>query len=391
MSTVQPCRRQRGVSLIEALVALAVMAFGMLGVVGMQGSMRLNADIAKQRSEAVRIAQEAVEGRRAFWLLDAAANQKSYADIASTAGAAVLGITSNTTFTVTETASTPPGGGRTKALYVDVTWVDRTGQNQNVRLSTNVTGNMPELSGALGLPALGTMSRLPRGRHAAIPLGATDQGDGTSSFAPPGAGDVSWVFNNVSGFITQSCVATVCSAYNARLLSGYVRFATDSVQPTPAVAESPASVAFAVNVNVRQTFPLPATDLAPIYQPCYKLLTSQYSVYYCALPVDELQGNKWSGRSELILTGISSTIADFDAANYKVCRYTPARDAQPTAPTVSNEKHPYNYADVNTALVNQNFLVIRAGNGATPGFFCPGDDTATPEVNGNTWHHQPAA
>ena len=384
MSTVQPCRRQRGVSLIEALVALAVMAFGMLGVVGMQGSMRLNADIAKQRSEAVRIAQEAVENRRAFWLLDAAANQKSYADIASTAGAAVLGITSNTTFTVTETASTPPGGGRTKALYVDVTWVDRTGEPRYVRLSTNVTGNMPELSGALGLPPLGTTSRLPRGRHAAIPPGATDQGGGTSNFAPPGAGDVSWVFNNVSGFITQRCESLVCSTYNARLLSGYVRFSTDASQPTAAMAEAPVSTAFALDVNVLQTFPTSATVA------CYENTTSLYVAYYCALPVEELSGNKWSGRSELVVAGISSGIADFDGASYKVCRYTPARDAQPTAPTVSNENHPYNYANVNTALVNQNFLVIRAGNGTTP-FSCPVDDTSTPEVNGNTWHHQPAA
>ncbi len=386
MSTVHRGRRQQGVSLIEALVALAVMAFGMLGVVGMQGSMRFNADIAKQRSEAVRIAQEAVENRRAFWLLDAVANQKSYADIASTAGTAVMGITSNTTFTVTETANTPPGGGRTKALYVDVTWVDRTGQNQNVRLSTNVTGNMPELSGALGLPALGALgsaSRLPRGRHAAIPPGAVDQGDGTSNFAPPGAGDISWVFNNVSGFITQRCVATVCSAYNARLLSGYVRFSTDVTQPTAAMAETPLSTAFALDVNVLQTFPTSATIV------CYENTTSLYAVYYCAISVEELNGNKWSGRSELVFGGISSTIADVGAANYKVCRYTPARDAQPTSPTVSNGNHPYNYANVNTALVNQNFLVIRAGNGTTP-FSCPVDDTSTPDINGNTWHHQPA-
>lgn len=384
MSAIQRGRRQRGVSLIEALVALAVMAFGMLGVVGMQGSMRLNADIAKQRSEAVRIAQEAVENRRSFWLLGIVANEKSYADITSTAGAEVLGITSNTAFTVTETAANPPGGGRTKVLYVDVAWVDRTGQNQSVRLSTNVTGNMPELSGALGLPALGTTSRLPRGRHAAIPPGANDQGDGTSSFAPPGAGDVSWVFNNVSGFITQRCVALVCSTYNARLLSGYVRFSTDALQPTAAMAETPLSVAFALDVNVLQTFPTSATIA------CYESTTSLYVAYYCALPVEELNGNKWSGRSELILTGISSTIADFDVANYKVCRYTPARNAQPTAPTVSNENHPYNYADVSTAIVNQNFLVIRAGDGAAS-FSCPADDSSTPEVNGNTWHHQPAA
>ena len=42
--------RATGVSLIEALVALAVMAFGILGVVGMQSNMRTGADISRQRS-----------------------------------------------------------------------------------------------------------------------------------------------------------------------------------------------------------------------------------------------------------------------------------------------------------------------------------------------------
>ncbi|MDP1533833.1 MAG: prepilin-type N-terminal cleavage/methylation domain-containing protein, partial [Rubrivivax sp.] len=45
--------RQQGVSLIEAVVALAVLAFGMLGLVGVQATLRGNADIAKQRAEAV--------------------------------------------------------------------------------------------------------------------------------------------------------------------------------------------------------------------------------------------------------------------------------------------------------------------------------------------------
>ena len=54
----------RGVTLIEALVALAVMSFGMLAVVGVQATLRVNGDVAKQRAEAVRIGQEAVERLR---------------------------------------------------------------------------------------------------------------------------------------------------------------------------------------------------------------------------------------------------------------------------------------------------------------------------------------
>ena len=59
-------RHGRGLSLIEAMVAFAVMGFGMLGVLGIQATLRNNADQAKQRTEAVRIAQEALESWRAL-------------------------------------------------------------------------------------------------------------------------------------------------------------------------------------------------------------------------------------------------------------------------------------------------------------------------------------
>jgi hypothetical protein len=56
---------------------------------------------------------------------------------------------------------------------------------------------------------------------------------------------------------------------------------------------------------------------------------------------------------------------------------------------MANQDHPSTYAGVKEPLINQNFLVIRAGNG-TAAFDCPADDTGTPLINGNTWHHQPS-
>ena len=75
---------QRGVSLIEAIVAMAVMAFGMMAVVGLHTTLRQNSDIAKQRSEAVRIAEEAIEQWRAFSIMGATSGPSfGYGDIAS--------------------------------------------------------------------------------------------------------------------------------------------------------------------------------------------------------------------------------------------------------------------------------------------------------------------
>ncbi|MBL0296205.1 MAG: prepilin-type N-terminal cleavage/methylation domain-containing protein [Betaproteobacteria bacterium] len=76
-------RSARGVSLVEALVALAVMAFGMLGLIGVQSTLRLNGDTAKQRSEAVRIAQSRLDDLRAFSVLPVTAGASAYADIVS--------------------------------------------------------------------------------------------------------------------------------------------------------------------------------------------------------------------------------------------------------------------------------------------------------------------
>src|SRR4051794_6693571 len=75
-------RYSRGVSLVEAMVALAVMAFGMLAVVGVQSTLRLNGDIAKQRSEATRLAQETLETYRSFTSLDVGPADKTWNGIA---------------------------------------------------------------------------------------------------------------------------------------------------------------------------------------------------------------------------------------------------------------------------------------------------------------------
>ncbi len=57
-------------------------------------------------------------------------------------------------------------------------------------------------------------------------------------------------------------------------------------------------------------------------------------------------------------------------------------------PLNGNLDHPLDYLNVMGPLRNQNFLVIRAGDGSTA-FECPGDDPATPLIDGNTWRHQP--
>ncbi len=73
-----PTGRQCGTTLIEALVAFLVLSVGMLTIARMQTQLRAGSDLARQRSEAVRLAQEDIESLRAFAVLAASAGARSY-------------------------------------------------------------------------------------------------------------------------------------------------------------------------------------------------------------------------------------------------------------------------------------------------------------------------
>ena len=376
-------QRESGVSLIEALVALAIMAFGMLGVIGMQATLRFNADVSKQRSEAVRLAQEEIERWRNFSVLATTPGTAAFDDIANVAAATVtLPASANATYTRTTTvAPAVAGDPLLKKVTVSVSWLDRRAASstdlQAVTLTTVIAGIAPELAGSLSIPGDQAATQRPRERHPAIPVDAINQGT-TSTFAPPGGGSLVWVFNNATGLITSTCNPT-CTVFNAWFLTGFIRFAV-SGPPTAAIAESPSDgpISPAVGVSVIQT--------VPIAQPviCQTLPASTFVTYYCAVPT--FGTNPWSGRSEL--TGHSwATPTDVGASLYKVCRYTSVRSH--TTPGNNNAEHPLNYVAVASSLTNQNFLVTKAGDGALP-YPCPGDVPGN-LVNSTTFAHQPSS
>lgn len=371
-------RRARGVSLVEALVAVAAMGIGMFGIVGLQATLRANSDVAKQRSEAVRYAQEAIEEWRAITALDTTANRLAYEDLETKAAENIAG--ANATYSLTRTvvpmdtsagvaeADTVP---RAKSLRVTVSWVDRSGETQSVSLSTAIAGIMPELAATLAVPADGDPVRQPFGRHRGIPLEAKLLGKEYSGYKPPGApATVAWRFDNVTALITLcttdaaltnetlTTAALVCGADKAMLLSGYVRYATGLVQPGN---EEPMSDPLPVQVWVDRTAP------AALRYACYVqhvAAPSKYTAYRCAVPVVVLAApavTTWWGRTYFmpdVLFG-AAPAAGFPDAPYKVCRYFPDDpDAADERVRVVNGS----YEAVKRPVVNHNYLVIRAGN-----------------------------
>jgi Tfp pilus assembly protein PilV len=263
---------QRGVSLVEAIVAMAVMAFGMLGIVGLQATLRQNSDVAKQRSEAVRIAEEAIEQWRAFSIMGATSGASAgYASIQTPANQVIAPDATNkfnTTFTLSRTVADMPGG---KTLAVTVSWTDRSNQPQSVTLNTIIAAADPALSGRLTMADTGGGAALPpQGRHPAIPVVAKDLGGGLSGFKPPApGGQVVWVFSNLTGVIVGVCntvttgqaaltaadVSACNNNANGLPLSGHVRFTIAGVQPTAAALElvPPAIYDVARNLECRRS------------------------------------------------------------------------------------------------------------------------------------------
>ena len=136
--------RQQGVLLLEALLAFLTLSLGMVALSRLQTDLRASADAARERSEAVRLAQLDIEGLRAFvdgagW--NAIANAK--ADV-TPAGST----TGYTLERVVQTHTDP----LLKAVQVTLHWNDRHGSAQQWRLDTLIAGHDPALSGALTLP-----------------------------------------------------------------------------------------------------------------------------------------------------------------------------------------------------------------------------------------------
>jgi Tfp pilus assembly protein PilV len=244
-------RSQRGVGLVEALVALTIVALGMVAFAGLQARLRVNSDVAKQRAEATRIAQEQIETLRAF---STVATVDAIASGTNTTSAASR--ISNANYQITRTVTNASiAAGLTQAglknLIVRVEWADRTAltvagvvqNNQSVVLRTMIARSDPAIAGSLSLAPNGRPGRDLLGRDIRIPIVALNIGDGESVFKPRAGGTIAYVFNNDSGLVTRRCdgvsgvtnTLTQASLTNcqtisggAHLISGFVRTSLDN-------------------------------------------------------------------------------------------------------------------------------------------------------------------
>lgn len=419
---------QRGVTLIDALLAFLVLAAGVLSVAKLQPHLQSHADLSRQRSEATRIAQEDIESLRSLAALQAdapASGAASYGRI-ETATASVdrlNGATLNTVFQLTRRID-DSSASRLKSATVSVAWSARDGGLQQAVLNSAIASENPALSGALALAPSVLAPGAGYARSPHIPASAKHLGDGRSVLKPGVAGTVAYVFDPLSAQVTQHCTdvastrttaqldagdLTHCSELRGLWLSGTVRFSHTSPPAPQAANDPPLDVAVAVALTGaadaaswvcstealktvqyrsadglhRESVPLSAMPVS-VGVAEWTELGERYVAYQCVVPVRGAAG-RWSGRSHLVPLGWAIGTTE---GTHRVCRYT--SDLDRSGAIERNEEHPASYDAVDRTLQQQNFLVIRGDQtcpGGTATRIDPGDvaDAAT----FSTAQHQP--
>lgn len=132
-------RQQRGLGLVDALLGLLVLTLGLLAVLRLQPELRRHAEVARQRSEAVRLAQAEIEQARAGAGAPTADERLVDPALASTRYRLVRSV---------DAAAWP----NAVALTVSVRWEAPDGAPQQVRLATLLATLDPALPGVAVLP-----------------------------------------------------------------------------------------------------------------------------------------------------------------------------------------------------------------------------------------------
>ena len=331
---------QRGFTLIESLIALLVVGAGMLLLSVTQMKLVQNADLARQRGEATRLAAEKIESSRA------------YTTIAGTGATAWNGLAggsdtsaSNTTYTRSWTMDSDISQPM-RQINVAVSWTDRAGAAQSVNLSSVISRTDPADVGSLAfpLPANTTLKR-PKNRNLNIPVPARDLGNGESVVQL--ANNFAVVFSNESGYVVKSCNFVVntladlagCTTTSAYIVAGYISLNGTSTFPA-SLGMNTSLVTGSTAVSCSVANAVDQTTSASI---------SGYKYYLCVVSVAAV-GAPWSGRFQL--SGMAT------GTDYRVCRF----QYSAAAGVSTNQRNVQPYSAVIESLDQQNYVITTANS-----------------------------
>ena len=346
MKMLKASSTQRGFSLLESLVSLLIVSFGLLVLAGVNLKLSHSEDVAKQRGEATRLAQEKIEDLRSFTQISAGAGIKAWDSLAGGADTVAGGgsYATNTSFTRTWQVLGATSDAM-RSVQVAVTWSDRASEAQSLTFASVIAKSNPADSGSLGFPLpANTNLKNPKNRNLNIPVPAIDLGNGKSvvqlqvNFAV--------IFSNESGYVVQTCdhviataadLSTGCTATAAYILAGYVS----------------GSVPTGLNVNAALITGSTGTNcsLADAVDQNTGTPIAGYKYYLCIISVPSA-GAPWAGTLRLGGSGLNA------GSDYRVCRFQYPASSGDTA----NRRNVQPYAAVAESLDTQNYIISAANS-----------------------------
>jgi len=331
---------QRGFTLIESLIALLVVGAGMLLLSVTQMKLVQNADLARQRGEATRLAAEKIESSRGYTTI-AGTGATAWNGLAAGSDTSSSNTAYSRSWTVDGDISQPM-----RQINVAVSWTDRAGAAQSVNLSSVISRTDPADVGSLAfpLPANTTLKR-PKNRNLNIPVPARDLGNGESVVQL--ANNFAVVFSDESGYVVKTCNFVVntaadlanCTTTSAYIVAGYLSLDGTSTFPASlGVNSSLVTGSTAVSCSVSNA--VDQTSGATI---------NGYKYYLCVVSVASV-GAPWSGK--LQLSGMAT------GTDYRVCRFQ-----YPAAAGVNtNQRNVQPYSNVVESLDQQNYVITTAND-----------------------------
>jgi len=394
--------RQRGVTLLEALIAFFVLAAGSVAVAALQREFHVAADVARDRSQALRVAEADIEQLRAFAAIDGAAGMQTYAAIANASAVDDAASAAGRTAYRMERSVDDDAFAGTKATTVAVRWSDRRGGENAVVVHGFVAALDPQFSGslALGAGAIRSAPRGVRGRSPGVPLTAKRLDGSRSAWKPVENGTTAWLFDDRTGAVVGVCDGIAATTRNADLdaaalgtcAAGRWLFVSGTVRasPTaPVAASSLSPTALAVRIELQDgVYPAPAACVGEARKTVrfvddggvqvadvaldataaslgvaeWRETGDRFLAWHCL--VAPRGDGRWSGRIAVVANGW--TIGG-GAGDGRVCRFASndersAIDANIAVAQVD--------ADVGSALLGRHFVVVR-GSDACPGTTAP--------------------
>lgn len=354
-----PPDRPAGFTLIEALIALAILGFGLIGIAKFQATMVQNSGFVREQTIALRLAESKIEDLRAFQTLTTESGLPSYEAIAS--GSETVQHENDTSaFTLSWTVDRQSSAaGDFKEVLVNVSWVDAQGSSRSIETGGIIAGDDPrQLAHVLQSFTLPGAPVQPFDRVLRVPVPAENLGDGTSLYSPPGGDAVSITLDNVTGQVIalsgSSAIAfpeTIPSDKAFYLLSGYIGFGTPPLAP-PVDAESDIRLELIGNDGA------PAPNHACWDDSDLDAGAKAYATYitYSCIVESQFYTDGIAGWSGVMRLKLGDTIAEpygwgMTNATAKVCRYNLT---------------PHPYENVTETLAGQNYIIVR-GNANCPG------------------------